>query len=257
MSVRRFLNKTVLKATPYTIVKTDPLLKHHPGSELHVDVEFIVAHRLMQTDDFFFIQVGANDGRGNDPVYPLVKKYHVRGLVLEPLPDIFAALQRTYAGEEQIICVNKAIHAELKEMTLYRIADNANQEDLPEYASRIASFEKQVIEKHKKRIPNFDEVLTQETVQCVTLDELMAAYRVKRVDWLQVDTEGYDYEVIKMLDFTTIQPAIIRYEHKHLSPHDHASCLNDLIDNGYKIFATDTDITAYNPFVSSCKANAG
>ena len=37
------------------------------------------------------------------------------------------------------------------------------------------------------------------------------------IDLLQIDTEGFDYEVLKMFDFNTYRPVIIQYEHFHLS----------------------------------------
>ncbi|MCP4750551.1 MAG: FkbM family methyltransferase [Proteobacteria bacterium] len=245
MSLRRVLNNTILKSTKYQIVKEDPILKKHKESVLSLDLEFIVTHKLISSNDFFFIQIGANDGIGNDAIHPLVKKYKIRGVVLEPLPDIFAILQKNYADEKQITCVNKAIHNELKETQLYRIDSLTDLSGLPVWATRIASFDKRVIESHRKHIPDIDKRLIHETVQCVSLDELLVDQNVQHVDLLQIDAEGYDYEIIKMINFQKVKPSIIRYEYKHLSRQDFAACLEYLIQNGYRILHEDSDITAY------------
>ena len=245
MSLRRLLNNSVLKSSRYQIIKTDPILKKRAESVLNLDLEFIVTHRLAATEDFFFIQIGANDGIGNDAVHPLVKKYKLRGVALEPQKDIFKVLEKNYADEKQVSCVNKAVHKEIKEMQLYKIDPKGDLTGLPIWATRIASFDRQVIESHRKHIPDIDKRIIQETVLCISFDDLLVEQDVQQIDLLQIDAEGYDYEIIKMVDFQKTKPAIIRYEHKHLSKQDFDGCLEHLIRNGYRILHEDSDVTAY------------
>ena len=245
MSLRRLLNNSILKSSSYQIIKTDPILKKHEESVLSLDLEFIVTHKLASTNDFFFIQIGANDGIGNDAIYPLVKKYKLRGVALEPQKDIFTVLDKNYADEKQVTCVNKAIHNDLKEMQLYKIDSQGDLTGLPIWATRIASFDKQVIESHRKHIPDIEKRIIQETVHCISLDNLLVEQNVPQIDLLQIDAEGYDYEIIKMIDLQKIKPSIIRYEHKHLSKQDFDACLEYLIQNSYRILNEGSDITAY------------
>ena len=69
---------------------------------------------------------------------------------------------------------------------------------------------------------------------------------INHIDLLQIDAEGYDYEIIKMIKFQKIRPSIIRYEHKHLSKKDFTECLELLVNNNYGILFEDSDITAYS-----------
>src|SRR5687767_667926 len=48
---------------------------------------------------FFFVQIGANDGRRGDPVFQFIRQYRWRGLLLEPQPDVFRVLVRNYEDE--------------------------------------------------------------------------------------------------------------------------------------------------------------
>lgn len=59
--------------------------------------------------------------------------------------------------------------------------------------------------------------LAKETVQCITFDTLVQRNRVKRIDLLQIDTEGFDFEIIKMINFDRIKPRILQFEHRHLT----------------------------------------
>lgn len=49
---------------------------------------------------------------------------------------------------------------------------------------------------------------------------------------LQIDTEGFDYEVIKMIPFDD-PPRISRFETKHLSDADSAECIEMLGEYRY------------------------
>ena len=98
---------------------------------------------------------------------------------------------------------------------------------------------------HRKHIPDIEKRIIQETVHCISLDNLLVEQNVPQIDLLQIDAEGYDYEIIKMIDFQKIKPSIIRYEHKHLSKQDFDACLEYLIQNSYRILNEGSDITAY------------
>ena len=48
--------------------------------------------------------------------------------------------------------------------------------------------------------------------------------------------EGFDYEVLKMIDFTTIKPSIIKYEFVNLSHEDQYASKALLKQYGYYLF---------------------
>jgi FkbM family methyltransferase len=59
--------------------------------------------------DFFFAQIGANDGLTDDPIRQFVTKYHWRGVLVEPQPQVFQHLLKNYEQEKQLILENAAI----------------------------------------------------------------------------------------------------------------------------------------------------
>src|ERR1700760_2430287 len=52
--------------------------------------------------DFYFIQIGGNDGKSNDPIHDLAVGLQLSGVIVEPLPSAFAALQANYAGSHRL-----------------------------------------------------------------------------------------------------------------------------------------------------------
>ena len=45
---------------------------------------------------------------------------------------------------------------------------------------------------------------------------LIANNNIEGLDYLQIDTEGYDVEILKMIDFNIIMPKLIRFECSNL-----------------------------------------
>ena len=74
--------------------------------------------------------------------------------------------------------------------------------------------------------------------------QLLGQQDVHSIDVLQIDAEGYDYEIIKQVDFDLVQPNIIRFEHMHLSDEDLNECINKLAPLGYRFINEGLDTIA-------------
>jgi hypothetical protein len=85
----------------------------------------------------------------------------------------------------------------------------------------------------------------------MSFQDLIQENHVKKIDLLQIDTEGYDYEIIKMIDFHEIKPHIIHFEHRInaevMSRDEFRECMNYLYANGYFVMMTYSDAVAYLP----------
>ena len=196
------LAKRVLNKLGYRLSRVD--------QSQFFDLEALLYSQVRNTTDFFFIQIGACDGITFDPIYQFVTINHkrVRGIVVEPLRDYFKELQHNYQRYPNILPVCVAIHNERKEMTLYR-ADPSGIHNLPEGTKGISSFN----ENHHKRSGTSSDLIIQEKVRCISLAQLLEDYHVEKIDLLQIDTEGYDAQIILNIDFNCIKPKIIRFEH--------------------------------------------
>ncbi len=111
--------------------------------------------------------------------------------------------------------------------------------NLPAWASQLTTFRKDILLSHSHAIPNLDRHIIAESVPTRTFRTLFAEHLIDHVDILQIDAEGYDYEVIKMFPFESFLPSFIRYEHHHLSKKDQRACMEKLTSLGYKIFVSE------------------
>jgi hypothetical protein len=110
---------------------------------------------------------------------------------------------------------------------LYNVKD---QHDLPNWAPQVASFDRSLAEAHFPRAE-----LEEITVDCITLDDLLSETASDHIDLIQIDVEGYDAEIIRLLDRDRWKPAIVNFEHKHLLRTEHAAALDKLVAHGYRL----------------------
>jgi FkbM family methyltransferase len=208
----------------------------------HINVlELAVRDALSRSDDFFFLQVGANDGKMDDPLRPLIVKHRLRGLLVEPLPDCFAALRRNFADQPQLLFENCALGARDGEQELFRVHPGA----YPEAGIQgMAGFSKEVILRHRSFFPGLEKNIDRLSVPTMTFASLAHKHALRKLDLVVVDTEGYDFEILKMVFGGGMRPNIVSYEHIHLSPADQVACREMLIRQGYSFASTRRDTVA-------------
>ncbi|MEM1231384.1 MAG: FkbM family methyltransferase [Pseudomonadota bacterium] len=183
---------------------------------------------------FNFVQIGANDGVTHDPIRAFVTSHSVQGLVIEPQPDVFAALAANYDAYPAIRPLNLAIHASEAQVTLHRPdpAQTAGH-------SGIASFNPDRYALTAQRTGLAAEQMTSVEVPARPLMALLEETDLERLDLLQIDAEGYDFEILKSLDLDRCQPAIIRFEHGVYSGSGQRQALKEALmrffDAGYAV----------------------
>jgi FkbM family methyltransferase len=193
-------------------------------------------------DGFFFVQIGALDGRKSDPIHELVAKHAWNGILVEPQKRYFARLKENYGERAGLTFRNVAISDRREKKTLYRIRDDATA--VPDWAPGLASFELGSILGHRLEIPDVESLIETEEVDCVTLDDLLGE-APGPIDLLLIDVEGYDAEIIRMLDLDRSRPGIVHFEHKHLGRRDWEASVEKLLEHGYRVSAGISDTLAY------------
>ncbi len=191
--------------------------------------------------NFFFIQIGANDGKRFDPIFQIVSSLKLKGIAVEPIKEYFDELLINYKNSN-VIPVNKAIHEENKEISIFRVKTDV---DLPEWSKGIASLNSE----HYKKSNTDKKNIIEEIVEAITFEKLFNDYEVTRVDLLQIDTEGYDYNLLKLFPFDQFQPSIIHFEHglpnKIMSIEEISEVNTMLLGYGYRTIMKEYDCIAY------------
>ncbi len=192
-----------------------------------------IGDMLEQDADFFFIQVGAHDGVEMDPIRESILAYHLRGLLIEPLPDAFARLRENYRSEPQLIFENVAIGDEPGRVPFYRVKEGKGGVDW----QVLAGFDKAHM--MYEGVP--EGLIEEIPVEMATLPSLLEKHGIDRISLLQVDTEGHDFRIVKAALEAGLRPTLINYEHVNLSRIDQNRCKHMLYDLGYRLIDIGID----------------
>ena len=180
----------------------------------------------------FLVNIGANDGLTNDPLREFVITKKWRGLMVEPIPYVFERLKKVYKNRKGILLENAAISNVNGKTDFWYIEKT---KELRSGEDQIGSFDKKVVLKSIGECNFSKKHLIKGGIKCLTLEKLLTKYKIKKIDVFSIDTEGFDYEIIKQINFKKFKPQLIIFEHCHLNLKDKEACFKLLNKNGYKI----------------------
>jgi len=169
-----------------------------------------------QVWDFFqrrtqgvFVEVGANDPQVNSQTWLLEQKGWA-GVLIEPQPKYFKKLQ-SVRHRSRIFAVACASPDHERETMLY-LAQNDGQCGLTP-----TQFEASYV--GKVRVP------------VLTLNEVLATANVTRVDFVSIDVEGYQLEVLRGFNLAAYRPALLLVEDRFRNLQTHLY----LCHHGYRL----------------------
>lgn len=205
-------------------------------------LRFYAARARRENRTVTCVQIGANDGVSHDPVHEYLTDGGWRGLLAEPLPDVYQQLLATYRDVDNVRAVNVAIGTVPGDMPFFRIGDSHDS-----WATGLSSFIRAHVQDHIDRgyvaerareagvaLPAGD-LITEVAVTTVTFEQFLADHGVESFDVLIIDTEGYDYEILKLVDFVRHQPDLVWFESDNLSDGDYQAALDLLASLGYEL----------------------
>jgi len=198
------------------------------------------------------IQVGANDGKHNDPIYDFVRsnKHHTNIVLVEPIETVIPHLERNYTYHPSAEVVNKAIGRENGTIRLYSIKekywgdiDTGYGDNWPDYriATGVTTTNKNQllnwISKNVQTQSTPNEVLTYFDVEIISPRSIIdESDIINEIQLLQVDAEGMDDDVVYSFFDDNIYPNIINIEKKHLSKESMEEYDKKLQNKGYNVY---------------------
>jgi FkbM family methyltransferase len=222
------------------------------------EIENVLAE-LEQQANVVIVQIGAYVGdTPNDPLVQCLRSNLARfpgskALLVEPVKEYFERLKQNYADLPGAVFENVALAAHDGECTFFRIGVDPTDYGLPDWLTQCGSTRPDRMEElwdncESEGDPElkafWHEHSLTETVPCVRFETLLERHGIRHVDFLQIDTEGSDYDILRTIDFTRVRPAYINYEHELLGD-DKPACRAMLQSAGYELHDwSDTDTLA-------------
>lgn len=208
-----------------------PIRDRLPFFEHRQYLEHVLYELLRRRGHVSIIQIGAHVGdTENDPVHHFIRENSVpvlRGrpkcsaVLVEPVRYLFEQLAANYEGCEGVILDNAAIADRNEVRDFYRLDENADlrASGMPQWLNQVGSLLPQRMGtlwdecEHNQAYKRFiSEHTVVDRVQCITFDDLLQRHQIDRIDFLQIDAEGYDYEIIRTIDFHRVKPTVVNYE---------------------------------------------
>ena len=221
--IQRLLNKA-----GYRIERIRQAL---PGPSLFVLDYLLYVLNERRAGAVSFVQIGANDGLQEDPCRAWISNFPWKGVLVEPQAHLASSLRAMYRHNQRIAVEQALISDKPGSAPLYYLRQSKNT---PRWTSGIASVSKNTISSHRHKIPGFDSLLEEEIVPAVTFNQLLSKHGISKFDYLQIDAEGSDYQILKGVEIAKFKPAIICYEHANLTHEDNSACRELLGSHGYE-----------------------
>lgn len=221
--------------TPFTRMRRrhkPQAILERPELELESPLEFLAQTVASACGEFKFVLIGAFDGVLYDTLPRLAIENNWTGILVEPQPNAFAKLQSACADHTCFTLENIAIGLSSGTLDFYTTISGA---------SNLASFDRN----HLLRFGIAPHNIQTIAVPVETLGGLLDRHGYERLQLLQIDTEGYDGQILRSIDFTRIQPTIIRYEHLNMVERERSDLIRWLANYGYRFLLEDNDTIAY------------
>lgn len=141
-----------------------------------------------------FVSIGENDGATFSNVRALALSGKFCGIMIEPSPRAFARLKQLYQDTKGCFYLyNYAIGVTNGTVTLYESGELVKQGDVGLVSTLI---EKET--ERFKRVTNYEAI----EVDCYRWKTAMNRWKFKKFDFISIDIEGLEIEVLEQIDLT-------------------------------------------------------
>ncbi len=146
----------------------------------------------------YFVEFGAADGQNLSNTWLLEQKYGWRGILAEPMPDWHAKL-----CERKAIVDHRCVWSKSGEKLTFYCSI------IPELSGLQATADQDGHTGNRKNARKIE-------VETISLNDLLAAHQAPDViDYMSLDTEGSEYEILASFDFTRRRVNLFSVEHNH------------------------------------------
>ncbi len=217
---------------------------------------------IVRQPSFTIVQIGAYVGNSsNDPVYPLLRTHagrlartnppDHRVVLVEPVREYFERLVANYAGIPGTSFENVAISDRDGPATFHRLTVDPVTYGFPEWLAQLGSLKKErmgeIWERHEANAECqrfWREHSVSETVECLSFETLARRHELERIDLLQMDVEGSEYDILRTVDFSHLPIRFINYE-SVLLQEANPFCVELLARHGFRLMDHGDDTFAH------------
>lgn len=147
-----------------------------------------------------FLDIGANDGITLSNTYALYQ-LGWDGICIEPSEDVF---KRLLENQPESVNLNVAVGKENGTMTFYESGEHLGKGDL----GLLSTIEKGEL----KRWVGTNNKFTEKKCNVITFEKLLTQTGIDKIDFISIDAEGLDYDILTQIDLTKLGVSMVIVE---------------------------------------------
>jgi len=153
------------------------------------------------------ISLGENDGKTLSNVLGLIENGW-SALLVEPSNEAFFKLSDLHNTNKKVRCFNFAIGSYDGETTFYHSGTHLNSGD----TSLLSTIDKNEIERWQGTCE-----FTETKVPLKTWNTFVKTANIKQVDFISIDCEGVDFEILQQIDFNSLNVKMVCVEYNNVN----------------------------------------
>lgn len=186
----------------------------HSKAEAKQDVFVLLMTKFKRNG--FFVEFGATNGVDSSNTYLLERTYGWSGILAEPA----TIWHENLAANRKAIIDHSCIWSESGKTLRFNMTNDAALSTIEKFSSRDLHAQR------RKSGVTYD-------VESISLNDLLEKYHAPRdIDYLSIDTEGSEFEILSNFDFRKRNIHVITCEHNYTEDRERIYSL--LTRNGYR-----------------------
>ena len=174
---------------------------------------FLFHQYFKHQKDGFFVDIGAYDGLSFSNTFLYEKEFSWKGICIEPIPEIFSELRKN----RDCLCIQGGIAGiEEEEVPFLSVTPNNG------FAQMLSG----IIGKQDPRLRSYIEEETRALavpyqeikIKTFRIDSLLKLYDVRHIDFVSLDTEGGELEILESWNFDLYPVEILCVENNYSDP---------------------------------------
>lgn len=170
-----------------------------------------------------FVDIGAHNGKTLSNTYFLETQRKWTGICFEPIPEIFEELERN----RRCVCIEGCAYNKICELNFKKLTGHTEM-----LSGIVETFHPNHLERINNELQAFGGTEENIKVQAFTLSSILSKYNITHVDYLTIDTEGSELQVLEGIDFNNVDITYIDIEHNYS---DYIQDVEYLVSKNYSV----------------------
>lgn len=166
-------------------------------------LDVFVSELLQSKEHGIFIDIGANDGVTINNSYYFETQMKWNGVAIEPAPAVFKKLKTN----RKCHVIEGCVSPQAGKATFMELVGDANM-----FSTLKAHNKGLTTRRLRKRQKSQNSKLREVEVNCYTFSDIIEKYQYKHIDFLSLDTEGGELEILKSINFEKTPISVISVE---------------------------------------------